>query len=171
MTDVDSEAPVPHYEPDTLTAAAEYTGANTARAIAISVGWARSQLIILINISLVASVFTFMVTNDPPYKAYWLILIACGAGILASGMLWAITRRTTTWVDFFNEKLSDIEKVGNEAPVGVFSSAEFNQIAQRWGAGKMVMLFSYLGIGFWTIMGVVITYFQYQQFFLNLIWS
>lgn len=135
------KATQPRLEPN-----AQYVGINSARGVAVHVGWLRSATLIFIEASLLAAIFTFIFAAEQPYKAFGLMVVICIAGLLASGTWMTIIARSGTWVDFDNRKLAEIELVG-VALVKVFSDDEFRKIAGGWGAGRILWLFAWASVG------------------------
>lgn len=150
--------------PEPLSTAAQYIGINAARAVATSVGWSRSQTIILIQVPLIAAIATFIAVTKPSGQPFRLMVAGCIAGLIANVTWLAIIKRTGTWVEFFNERLADIELISTDAPVPIFSSEKFDQTAARWGAGKTLYLFASIGSVLWVIMLWYIINGQYPGF-------
>jgi hypothetical protein len=149
--------------PKTLELNAQYIGINTKRAVAIQVGWSRSQAVILMQVSLVATVTTFVFASTPPYQAFALMGWGCFAGMVASIMWMVIIRRTNKWVQFDNEALAELELAGAGAPVKVYSSAEFTRVSAGWGARRTLRLVALVVFLFWAGMSLYILNQQYPR--------
>lgn len=134
---------VPRLDPN-----AQYLGTHAARAAAFNVGWSRSATIIIALISLLATVFAFILGTDPPYKAFRLMIVSCLAGMITSLAWIRIANRTGEWVAFDNSKLAELERVGR-ALVQIFNSPEFERIARGVGAGIILKLFSRGSLFLW----------------------